>query len=160
MALTQSQIEKKLSNENLDELLELWQTEQGAAKRRDLQLMAAALPFPVDARLRVLDLCCGPGDADGFAEWRSRQASRYSRENWERFWTRANEILGYDHTKLLGSRDSHLDEGMPVSGWFQALRNAGFECIDVLLRDADEVILATAKPGRTRSADATCNSYL
>jgi hypothetical protein len=47
------------------------------------------------------------------------------RENWELFWTRANEILGYDHTKLLGSRDSHLDEGMPVSGWVQALRNAG-----------------------------------
>ena len=45
MALTQSPIEKKLSNEHLDELLELWQTEQGAAKRRDLELMAAALPF-------------------------------------------------------------------------------------------------------------------
>jgi trans-aconitate methyltransferase len=250
MALTQSQIEKKLSDEHLDELLELWQTEQGAAKRRDLELMASALPFPVDARLRVLDLCCGPGDvgrsiraryphsqidcvdrdvflisicigvnrregvsaksfvrdlwdadwhsglrddydvvatanalhwfdahrvaelfkdvfgllrpsgvflfvepactekmfADGFAEWKSRQPARYSMENWERFWTRANEILGYDHTKLLGSRDSHLDEGMPVSGWVQALRNAGFECIDVLLRDADEVFLATAKP--------------
>ena len=55
MALTQSQIEKKLSNEHLDELLELWQTEQAAAKRRNLELMAAALPFPVDARLRVLD---------------------------------------------------------------------------------------------------------
>jgi hypothetical protein len=84
--------------------------------------------------------------ADGFAEWKSRQPARYSRENWERFWTRSNEILGYDHTKLLGSRDSHLDEGMPVSGWVQALRNARFECIDVLLRDADEVFFATAKP--------------
>ncbi len=250
MALTQSQIEKKLSSKHLEELLHLWQTEQGAAKRRDLELMAAALPFPADARLRVLDLCCGPGDvgrairiryphsqivcvdrdvflisicigvnwregvsaqyfvhdlstadwrnglgndydvvatanalhwfdahrvaelfkdvfsllrpggvflfvepactekmfADGFADWRSRQPARYSRENWERFWTRANEILGYDHTKLLGSRDLHLDEGMPVSGWVQALRNAGFECIDVLLRDADEAILAAAKP--------------
>jgi hypothetical protein len=66
MALKQSEIEKKLSNEHLDELLELWQTEQGAAKRRDLELMAAALPFLVDARLRVLDLCCGPGDVGRF----------------------------------------------------------------------------------------------
>src|SRR5208337_1735272 len=62
MSLTQSQIEKKLSNENLDELLDLWQTEQGAEKRRDLDLMAAAIPFSKDATLRVLDLCCGPGD--------------------------------------------------------------------------------------------------
>src|SRR5208282_2723677 len=58
MSLTQSQIEKKLSNENLDEL----QTEQGAEKRRDLDLMAAAIPFSKDATLRVQDLCCGPGD--------------------------------------------------------------------------------------------------
>jgi hypothetical protein len=28
----------------------------------------------------------------------------------------------------------------------QARRNAGFECIDVLLRDGGEVILAAAKP--------------
>src|SRR6266851_6056874 len=62
MSLTQSQIEKKLTNEDLDELLHLWWTEQGAEKRRDLDLMAAAIPFPRGATLRVLDLCCGPGD--------------------------------------------------------------------------------------------------
>ncbi len=55
MSLTQSQIEKKLSDENLDELLDLWRTEQGAEKRRDLDLMAAAIPFSTDAILRVLD---------------------------------------------------------------------------------------------------------
>ena len=250
MSLTQSQIEKKLTDEVLDELLHLWSTEQGAEKRRDLDLMAAAVPFPRDATLRVLDLCCGPGDvgrairarypnsridcvdrdvflismcigmnrrqavpgknlvrdlwdsdwhhglepeydvvatanalhwldarrvaqvsqdvfrllrpagvflfvepvctektfAAGFSEWRSRLPSRYSRENWERFWSRANEILGYDHTKLLGSRDSQLNEGMPVSGWSRILRDAGFKTADVLLRDADEVMLAAAKP--------------
>jgi len=200
MSLTQSQIEKKLTKEALDELLPLWWAEQGAEKRRDLALMAAAIPFPHGAALRVLDLCCGPGDlgrairarypnsqidcldrdvflismcigmnrrkgvpgrhfvrdlwdtnwhdglepeydviatanalhwldagrvaqvsqdvfrllrpagvflfaepacaektfAAGFAEWKSRQPSRYTRENWERFWSRANEILGYD----------------------------------------------------------------
>lgn len=63
MSLTQSQIEKKLTNENLDELLRLWWAEQGAEeKRRDLDLMAAAIPFAQHATLRVLDLCCGPGD--------------------------------------------------------------------------------------------------
>jgi len=250
MSQTQSQIEQKLNNENLDELLDLWRIEQGAEKRRDLDLMTAAIPFPEDAALRVLDLCCGPGDvgrairarypksridcldrdvflisiciatnrregvpgrsfirdlweanwctglerdydvvatanafhwldarrvgesfkdvfrllrprgvfvfvepvsseptfAAGFAEWKSRQPSRYSRQNWERFWGRANEILGYDHTKLLGPRDSHLGEDMPVSGWVRGLSNAGFVSIDVLLRDADEVMLAAVKP--------------
>src|SRR5260370_9994471 len=61
--LTQSQIEGTLSNENLDELLHLWWTEQGAAKKRDLELMSTALPFSPEQGLRVLDLCCGPGDA-------------------------------------------------------------------------------------------------
>jgi len=45
MSLTQSQIEKKLTNEALDELLHLYWTEQGAEKRRDLHLMASAIPF-------------------------------------------------------------------------------------------------------------------
>lgn len=252
MSLTQSQIEKKLGNEELDELLRLWWAEQGAEKLRDLDLMASAIPFANDTALRVLDLCCGPGDvgrtirarypesridcvdcdvflisicigmnrregvagqiivrdlwdadwhtdleagydvvatanafhwldaqrvaqvfqdvfwllrpggvflfveparsekmfAAGFGEWKSRQPSRYSRENWERFWFRANEILGYDHTKLLGPRDSHVRVGdsVPVSGWIQFLKNARFESIDTLLRDADEVMLAAAKP--------------
>jgi len=249
--LTETQIAQKLSSENLDELLQLWWAEQGVAKHRDLELMAAALPFPTDANLRVLDMCCGPGDvgrvirgryrnscidcvdrdvflisicdginrregvsaesfvrdlwntdwhtglrddydvvatanalhwfdaprlaelfndisrllrpggvflfvepacaektfAAGFAEWKSRQPPRYSRENWERFWTRANDILGYDHTKFLGSRDSNrISDEMPVAGWVRLLKNAGFDSIDVLLRDADEVILASSKP--------------
>ena len=62
-SLAQTQIAEKLSSENLDELLQVWWTEQGVAKRRDLELMAAALPFPTDANLRVLDRCCGPDDA-------------------------------------------------------------------------------------------------
>jgi len=250
--LTQSEIEKKLGNEKLDELLRLWWAEQGAEKRRDLDLIASAIPFPKDAALRVLDLCCGPGDvgrtirarypnsridcvdrdvflisicigmnrregvpgenfvrdlqeagwhngleagydvvatanalhwldaqrvaqvfqdvfrllrpggvflfvepacsektfAAGFADCKSRQPARYSRENWERFWSRANEILGYDHTKMLGSRDAQVRVGdsMPVAGWIQFLKDARFESIDTLLRDADEVILAAAKP--------------
>ena len=101
---------------------------------------------PTGVFLFVEPACTEKIFAAGFTEWKSRQPSRYSRENWERFWGRANEILGYDHTKLLGSRDSRLSEGMPVSGWVRILRDVGFESIDVLLRDADEVMLATAKP--------------
>jgi hypothetical protein len=47
MSLTQNQIEKKLTNNVLSELWHLWWTEQGAEKRRDLDLMASAIPFPL-----------------------------------------------------------------------------------------------------------------
>src|SRR5262245_16957161 len=47
----------------IDELLELWRTEQGASKTRDLQLVASVIPCPRSQAIRVLDLCCGPGDA-------------------------------------------------------------------------------------------------
>ena len=249
--LTQNQIEKKLTDENLDELLHLWWAEQGDAKRRDLDLIASACPFSSNDELIVLDLGCGPGDvgraiwsrfphshvdcvdrdlflismctvlnrrkgvpgntfvrdlwnsdwstglsqdydvvatanafhwldarrvadlftdvfrllrsggvflfvepscaekifATGFAEWKGKQPPRYAQENWERFWSRANAILGYDHTKQLGSRDTpRIGDEMPVSGWIQLLKNAGFDSIDVLLRDSDEVILAATKP--------------
>ena len=249
--LSQDQIEKKLTDDNLNELLHLWWVEQGDAKRRDLELIASAIPFSSNDALMVLDLGCGPGDvgraiwsrfphsrvdcvdrdlflisicigtnrregvpgntvvrdlsnrdwctdlspaydvvaaanalhwldarragelftdifrllrsggvflfaepacaekifATGFTEWKARQPARYSQENWQRFWSRANAILGYDHTKHLGSRDTpRIGDQMPVSGWIQLLNNAGFESIDVLLRDADEAILAATKP--------------
>jgi SAM-dependent methyltransferase len=252
--LSLDQIQKKLSHDNLDELLRLWWAEQGSAKKRDLELIATALPFSPQRGLRVLDLCCGPGDvgrairsrfpksridcvdrdlflisicigvnrregisgrtfvrdlrselwlrglsreydvvatanalhwfdarraaglfgevfqhlrpggvflfaepacvekrfASAVAKWKAKQPARYSRENWERFWSRANQLLGYDHTKQLGPRDTgRIDEGMSVLGWIKLLKNSGFESIDVLLRDADEVILAGAKPQKS-----------
>ena len=252
--LSLDQIQRKLTNDNLDELLQLWWAEQGGAKKRDLELIATALPFSHRQGLRVLDLCCGPGDvgrairsrfpksridcvdrdvflisicigvnrgegisgksfvrdlrsevwssglsreydvvatanalhwfdarraaelfcevfqhlrpggvflfaepacvekrfASGVAEWKAKQPARYSRENWERFWSRANELLGYDHTKQLGPRDpGRIDERMSVLGWIKLLKNSGFESVDVLLRDADEVILAGAKPQKS-----------
>src|SRR5215475_10425016 len=60
---TQAEIEEKLRGEDLDSWLDLWRTEQGPAKPAALKLMAAAIPFPVDRSLRVLDVGCGPGDA-------------------------------------------------------------------------------------------------
>lgn len=85
---------------------------------------------------------------NGFRHWKANQPQRYDPRNWERFWSRANAILGYDHTELLGSRDPNLigDDGLSVSGWTQLLSDAGFESIEVLLRDADEVIVASSKP--------------
>src|SRR5947209_10917109 len=197
--ISQVEIDARIGN-HLDELLKLWWAEQGASKPRDLQLIASALPFPRDQPVRVLDLCCGPGDvgrairhayanaqidfvdrdlflasicagvnrrdrvpgkiviadladdgwqtglsndyhavtivnalhwfgipraeqllqdihavlrgggvlvfaepvspevpfAAGFETWKASQPPRYSRENWERFWSTANGILGYE----------------------------------------------------------------
>ena len=60
-SISQAEIEARISG-HLDKLLELWWAEQGVSKPRDLQLIASALPFPRGQAVRVLDLCCGPGD--------------------------------------------------------------------------------------------------
>jgi SAM-dependent methyltransferase len=92
----------------------------------------------------------------GFEEWKAKQPPRYKRENWERFWTRANALLGYDHTTLLGPRHAErIGDGMPVAGWMRLLERAGFELSDVLLRDADQVVIGALKavsgePGSTQ----------
>jgi SAM-dependent methyltransferase len=84
--------------------------------------------------------------AAGFDEWKAKQPPRYTRENWERFWSRANELLGYDHTTLLGSPDANrIGDAMPVAGWIRVLERGGFQLIDVLLRDADQVVIGAVK---------------
>ena len=60
---TQAEIEDKLRGEDLDSWIDLWRVEQGPAKLAALKLMAAAIPFPIDRSLQVLDVGCGPGDA-------------------------------------------------------------------------------------------------
>jgi SAM-dependent methyltransferase len=59
---TQPDVETRLAAEDLDEWLRLWHVEQGPAKPEALALMAGVIPMAPGARLRVLDLCCGPGD--------------------------------------------------------------------------------------------------
>jgi SAM-dependent methyltransferase len=83
----------------------------------------------------------------GFEAWKASQPPRYTRENWERFWSRANVLLGYDHTTLLGPRHANRigEDGMSVAGWRRLLEGAGFELIDVLLRDADQVVIGALK---------------
>jgi SAM-dependent methyltransferase len=248
--ISQAEIDARISS-HIDELLALWWAEQGTSKPGDLELMAMAIPFPRDRAIRVLDLCCGPGDmgraihrvypkaeidcidrdpfltsicravnlrervpgtvvvrdltddewldalpgkydvvatvnalhwfeatrarrlvkdiyrrlrnggvflfaeptstekpfAAGFDGWKAKQAPRYLRENWERFWFRANALLGYDHIKLLGSRDDdRIGDELSVAGWIRLAKEARFEPIDVLLRDTDQVIIAALKP--------------
>lgn len=246
----QNEIDDRIG-EHLDDLLGLWWAEQGDAKARDLALIAMVLPLPDDQPLRILDLCCGPGDVGravqrrfpnahvdgvdrdsfltsicrgvngrsgakgetfvrdledpdwpsvlsppydatvianalhwfsakrageivvdvfrllraggafilveptrpeapfraGFEVWKATQPPRYLSENWERFWSRANQLLGYDHAKLLGRRDSErIGDGMSVAGWIGLLKEAGFASPDVLLRDADEVLICAIRP--------------
>jgi trans-aconitate methyltransferase len=60
---TQAEIEDKLRGEGLNTWLDLWRAEQGPAKQGALKLIAAVIPFPIDQRLGVLDVGCGPGEA-------------------------------------------------------------------------------------------------
>jgi SAM-dependent methyltransferase len=87
-----------------------------------------------------------PPFAAGFDDWKARQPPRYTRENWERFWSRANALLGYDHTALLGSRGAdRIGDDLSVGGWMRLLERAGFGLVDVLLRDADQVVIGALK---------------
>jgi SAM-dependent methyltransferase len=247
--ISQAEIDARI-HPHVDELLALWWAEQGATKPNDLDLIASAIPFARDQPIRVLDLCCGPGDvgrairktypnahvdgidrdpfltsicraanhrahipgtvivrdlqddgwldalsgdydvvatvnalhwfhaeraeqlakdvygtlragglflvaepasaeasfAAGFEAWKTRQAPRYSHESWQRLWSRANALLGYDHVALWGPRDDdRIGDGMTVAGWMRMLERAGFDVVDVLLRDADQVVLGAMK---------------
>jgi SAM-dependent methyltransferase len=84
--------------------------------------------------------------APGFDEWKTRQPSRYEQGNWRAFWDRANSLVGYDHTELMGSREgSRIGDGMTVRGWIDLVETSDFQTVDVLWRDADVVIVAAQK---------------
>ena len=248
---TRSEIANKLRGEDLDEWLRLWRAEQGPAKPASIELMAAVIPYLDSKRLKVLDLCCGPGDvgraihtrfrnsrvdcvdrdlfltslcssvnrregvpgrtlvrdlwkpnwrrglggnydvvatanalhwfskervaqllldvlgllrsggsftflepagpdaafAHRFGRWKATQPSQHSRDDWLRFWTRVNAFLGYDYIKRLGKRaPNRIDDQLSVMGWIDLLKGAGFQSIDVLLRDPEKVVVAALKP--------------
>jgi SAM-dependent methyltransferase len=84
--------------------------------------------------------------APGFGEWKTRQPPRYDQGNWKAFWARANSLVGYDHTELLGSREgSRIGDEMTVRGWIDLAETSHFQTVDVLWRDADVVIVAAQK---------------
>ena len=74
----------------------------------------------------------------------------YDPDAWNRFWSRANALLRYDHGELLRARPNDRgeigDQGIPVLGYVEMLKKAGFESIDVLSRDSWNVVLAASKP--------------
>jgi SAM-dependent methyltransferase len=249
---TQAEIEDKLRGEDLNTWLDLWRAEQGPAKPGALKLIAAAVPFPVDRRLRVLDVGCGAGDAGrvihsrfpgaridfvdrneffaslcdavnrrdgitgqtlvrdlsepdwqrdlaseydvvvavntahwfslakaaelfgdifqslrsggvfllmepagveppfapGFDAWKKQQPAQHKYEDWRRFWSQVNALVGCDYG-FLGDPpqgQNRIDDKLSVMGWVDLLTKAGFQSIDILLRDAEKVVLASVKP--------------
>jgi SAM-dependent methyltransferase len=249
---TQAEIEGKLRGEDLNTWLDLWHAEQGPAKPAALKLIAAAIPFPIDQSLRVLDLGCGAGDAGraihsrfpnaridsvdrneffvalcgavnrrdgiggralvhdleernwrrdlesdydvivavnavhwfslakaaelfgdifrslrsggvfllmepagaappfapGFEAWKKEQPSQHNYEDWRRFWSRVKALIGCDYGFLGNPPDyqNRIGEGLSVMQWVGLLTDAGFGSTDILLRDAEKVVVASAKP--------------
>jgi trans-aconitate methyltransferase len=87
--------------------------------------------------------------ASAFEEWKAKQADAYDPSTWDRFWARANELLGYDHREVLGGHPAGRveigDSGIPVLGYVALLKHSGFQSIEVLMRDAEKVVLASVK---------------
>ncbi|MGO9453812.1 MAG: hypothetical protein ACLQDV_22585 [Candidatus Binataceae bacterium] len=90
----------------------------------------------------------------GVEEWRKEEWSRsdpnYDPQSWERFWSRAATLLGYDHRQVLESRPRDRnpigDNGIPVLRYVEMLTKVGFEPVDVLLLDTDKAVIACIKP--------------
>jgi SAM-dependent methyltransferase len=249
---TQAEIEDKLRSEDLNTWLDLWRAEQGPAKPAALNLIAAAIPFPIDQSLRVLDVGCGTGDAgrvihsrfpraridfvdrneffvllcgavnrrngitgrtlvrdlskpdwqhglasdydvvvaantlhwfslagatklcgnifqslrsggvfllmepagaelpfaSGFDAWKKQQPAQHKYEDWRRFWSRVKDLLGYDYGFLGDPSDNQngIGDGLSAMQWVRLLADAGFESIDILLRDAEKAVLVSVKP--------------
>jgi hypothetical protein len=63
-----------------------------------------------------------------------------------KFWSRVNALVGFDYVKEMGERDpKRIDDKLPVMDWVKMLKDAGFGSIDVLLRDAEKVVVGAVK---------------
>ncbi|HVQ16422.1 MAG TPA: hypothetical protein VMS40_22625 [Vicinamibacterales bacterium] len=86
--------------------------------------------------------------ASGFNAWQKEQPCQHKHEDWWRFWSRVNALLGYDYG-FLGDPpdgDNRIGDKLSVMQWVGLLTSAGFESIDILLRDAEKVVVAAVKP--------------
>jgi hypothetical protein len=65
-------------------------------------------------------------------------------EDWRRFWSRVNALVGCDFGFLGDPPDdrSRVGDGLSVMRWVGLLGDAGFESVDILLRDSEKVVLA------------------
>jgi hypothetical protein len=90
-----------------------------------------------------------PPFAHGFDAWQKEQPSQHQYEDWRRFWSRVKALIGYDYGFLGDPPDNQnrIGDGLSVMQWVDLLKDAGFESIDILLRDAEKVVLAGSKPG-------------
>ena len=89
-----------------------------------------------------------PPFASGFDAWQKTQPSQHKYENWQRFWSRVNALVGYDYGFLGDPPDgqNHIGDRLSVMQWVGMLADAGFKSIDIPLRDAEKVVLASVKP--------------
>jgi SAM-dependent methyltransferase len=85
--------------------------------------------------------------APGFDAWRKEQPSQHRYEDWKRFWSRVRDLVGCDYGFLgePGGQD-RIGDGLSVMRWVGLLADAGFESVDILLRDPEKVVLASVKP--------------
>ncbi len=86
--------------------------------------------------------------ASGFHAWQKEQPSQHRYEDWRRFWSRVKALVGYDYGFLSEPPDDHDRIGDKLSAMQRVglLRDAGFESIDILLKDAEKAVLASVKP--------------
>ena len=83
----------------------------------------------------------------GFQAWQKEQPSQHKYEDWRRFWMRVKDLVGYDYGLLGAPEDSgRIADELSVRQWIRVLTDAGFESIDILLRDSEKVVLAGVKP--------------
>ena len=85
--------------------------------------------------------------APGFTTWKHTQPSQHKHDDWVRFWSSVNHLLGYEYMDVLGEPgQDHIGDKLSVLGWVGLLKTAGFTAIDVLLRDPEKVVIAALKP--------------
>jgi SAM-dependent methyltransferase len=89
-----------------------------------------------------------PAFAPGFGAWQKDQSSQHIYEDWRRVWSRVEALLGYDYGFLGEPPDDQdrIGDGLSAMQWVGLLTNAGFESVDILLRDAEKIALASIKP--------------
>jgi SAM-dependent methyltransferase len=84
--------------------------------------------------------------APGFSAWRSGQPSQHKYEDWRRFWSRVQALVGHDFGFLGDPPDQdRIGDGLSTMQWVGLLADAGFQAVDVLLRDAEKLVLAGVK---------------
>jgi len=86
--------------------------------------------------------------APGFDAWKKQQPAQHNFEDWRRFWSRVNALLGYDYGFLGNPPDNQnrIGDGLSAMHWVRLLTDAGFASIDILLSGAEKVVLACVKP--------------